>query len=111
MINKIQLCLTCIYNISSNHYAAHTAVVGLCVCLLCMSMCVCVCLFVYLLDLSVEPSDRTLRYRNVKFEDHLNVIIDSSLMNYKNMADMRICETLATEVSPTLGINNDGYGP
>jgi hypothetical protein len=32
-------------------------------------------------------------------------------MNYKNMADMRICETLATQASPTLGINNDDYGP
>jgi hypothetical protein len=32
-------------------------------------------------------------------------------MNYKNMADMRNCETLATQASPTLGINNDDYGP
>ena len=32
-------------------------------------------------------------------------------MNYKNMADMRICETLATKASLTLGINNDDYGP
>jgi hypothetical protein len=32
-------------------------------------------------------------------------------MNYKNMADMRICETLATIASPSLGINNDVNGP
>jgi hypothetical protein len=31
-------------------------------------------------------------------------------MNYKNMADMRICETSATITSLSLGINNDGYG-
>ena len=27
------------------------------------------------------------------------------------MADMRICEPLWTQASPTLGINNDDYGP
>ena len=32
-------------------------------------------------------------------------------MNYKNMADIRIRETLATQASPTLQINNDDYGP
>jgi len=32
-------------------------------------------------------------------------------MNYKNMADMRICETLATQASPNLGISNNNYGP
>ena len=32
-------------------------------------------------------------------------------MNYKNMADMRICEAVATQASPNLGINNDNYGP
>ena len=30
-------------------------------------------------------------------------------MNYNNMADMRICETLVTQASPTLGINIDDY--
>ena len=27
------------------------------------------------------------------------------------MAGMRICETVATQASPNLGINNDNYGP
>ena len=63
------------------------------------------------LDLSVETGHQILRYRNViNFEDHLNVISVNSLMNYKNMADMRICEMLSTQPSPTLGINNDDYG-
>jgi len=35
---------------------------------------------------------------------------DSSLINYKYMAGIRMCETLATQTSPTLGINNYVFG-
>jgi len=44
-------------------------------------------------------------------EENLNSISESTVTNYKNMADKRICETIATQVSPTLGISNNNYGP
>jgi len=34
----------------------------------------------------------------------------NTIMNYKNMAGMRICESLATTTSPNLEINNNNYG-
>jgi len=45
-----------------------------------------------------------------KFEENLNDISESSIMNYKNMADLRICEVLATQASHNLGINSAVYG-
>jgi len=44
------------------------------------------------------------------FEENLNAISESSVTNYKNMADKRNCETIATQASPTLGISNNNYG-
>ena len=43
------------------------------------------------------------------FEDHLKVIRVSSIVRNINMADMRFCEPLSTQTSPTLGIINDDY--
>ena len=44
-------------------------------------------------------------------EENLNVISESSVTNNKNMAEKRICESIATQVSPTLGITNNNYVP
>jgi len=43
-------------------------------------------------------------------EENLNALSESSVTNYKIMADKRICETIATQFSPTLVINNNNYG-
>jgi len=45
------------------------------------------------------------------FEGNLNAISEISIMNYKKMVDMRICETLETKFSPNLGFNNNNYVP
>ena len=44
-------------------------------------------------------------------EENLNAISENSVTSYKNMAEKRICETIATQVSPTLGISNNYNGP
>ena len=44
-------------------------------------------------------------------EGNLNDISESSIMNYKKMVDMRICETLRTKVSTNLGTKNHNYVP
>jgi len=45
------------------------------------------------------------------FEENLSAISEISVTSYKNMAEKRICESTATQVSPTLGISNNNYGP
>jgi len=84
--------------------------VCICVCVcVCMCMCMCVCVCAWFFSWSSSPNI-TIQERH-KFEDNLNVISDSPLLNYKYMEDMLICETLATQTSLNLVINNDDYGP
>ena len=86
----------------AKYYAAYNAA-------LFVWVCVCLCVCVRLIGWT-SWQNVTIKERHT-FEDHLNVISDSSLMNYKIMAETRICETLAIEASPNLGINTNDYGP
>jgi len=49
-------------------------------------------------------------YERHRVEENLNDISESSVTNYKNMADKRNCENIATQASPILGISNNNYG-
>jgi len=64
------------------HYAAYTAVLS-------------VNVSVRLICWSSSPNI-TIWERHI-FEDHLNVIRDSSLVSNNNMADVRICEAVVTQ--------------